>query len=137
MWKTMNGKEVKNLTEEIKALCRDGERKVYVGTDSQLHEKATEFVTVVCVLKPGKGGRAFYKRVKLPKGMALQTKLFKEVELSIEVAQELDKLPELNGNIVVHVDSNNKVECASTNYTQALVGWVTGSGFEVDRKSVV
>ena len=60
-WWTLGGAEVLDMMSSIGALVRAGQT-VHIGTDAQKSATRMEFVTVACVLNPGKGGRVFYTR---------------------------------------------------------------------------
>ena len=121
-----------DIVGEIRALVGDEERLIHIGTDSQPHGRHTDFVTVIAVLNPGKGGRVFYKRERVDRTHSLAHKLFREAEMSIDVAQALDQ--SLAQEVIVHVDANEDPRHRSSNYVQALAGMVVGHGFKVQLK---
>lgn len=133
-WKTISGRDVDDLYIEIARLNEESPRKIHIGTDAQFRGTKMVFASAVAVLNPGKGGIAYYNRTAFPGKdyLSLAQKLFKEVELSIEIATNMSKVlaPEYHENIVVHVDANPNVQHSSSDYHRALVGWVAGSGFE-------
>lgn len=132
MWRSISGGEVADIVEEIRGLVAEGERRIHIGTDSQPHGRHTDFVTVIAVLNPGKGGRVFYRRERTARARSLAHKLFREAELSIAVAQALSA--SIDEEILVHVDANEDPRHRSSNYVQALAGMVVGHGFEVQLK---
>ena len=88
------------------------------------------FATVVCVISPGKAGRYFYARLVEPHRLfpVLQTRLLREVELSLATAEVLTA-----NNVVVttvHCDSHTDPKCKSTEHTRMLVGYVTSMGYD-------
>jgi len=132
MWKTLSGKAVDDIVEDIQALVGDDDRVIHIGTDAQHRGTKTDFVTVITVLNPGKGGRVFYKRERTTRMKSLAQKLFRETELSIHVAVLLSEA--LVQDITVHVDANEDLKHKSSNYVQALAGMVVGHGFKVEVK---
>ena len=87
----------------------------------------TQFVTVLAVLTPGKGGRAAYVRQVVPRIASLRQRLLQEVWLSVDLALKLtDVIP---GELLVHIDANPVVTHRSSAYVQELVGLVVGQGF--------
>jgi predicted RNase H-related nuclease YkuK (DUF458 family) len=93
-----------------------------------------EFVTVVCVLNPGKGGRVFYTRRFDRKDLSLFEKLSSETWFSLELALEMNDvfdLPLEQKKIWVHVDANPDTRYGSSDYVKQLAGMVAGSGFPV------
>ncbi len=109
-------------------------RVVHIGTDAQKSMRRMEFVTVICVLDPGKGGRVFYTRQFSKKEMTLFEKLSTETWMSLELALKMNEefdLPEDKKRIWVHVDANPDTRYDSSNYVKQLAGMVAGSGFPV------
>ena len=76
-WWTLGGVEVLDVMSAVQALVRQGQ-VVHIGTDAQKSTKRMEFVTVACVLNPGKGGRVFYTRRFDRKDVSLYEKLSTE-----------------------------------------------------------
>jgi len=106
--------------------------ELVVGTDSHLCSRDFRFVTVVCIYKTGKGGNYFYSTSYEPrltyKGNQ-QRRMYKEVEISIELAnwllEKADVIP------VVHCDVSPKGAGQYTSaFSDQLKGYVIGSGFE-------
>ena len=84
-WWTLGGVEVLDVMSAVQALVRQGQI-VHIGTDAQKSAKRMEFVTVACVLNPGKGGRVFYTRRFDRKDVSLYEKLSTETWLSLDLA---------------------------------------------------
>ncbi len=133
MWKTLSGRTVPDITTEVQSLVGDEELVLHIGTDSQRHGRHTDFVTVIAVLNPGKGGRVFYQRERVARTKSLAQKLFKEAWLSTEFALALCEVGSVESHerICVHVDVNPKAIHKSSRYLQQLVGLVAGQGFPV------
>ncbi len=131
-WMTIDKKPVEDVLALIKGLVGEGPRTVHVGTDSQQDRQVTQFVTVVCVLNPGKGGRGFYFTENVPRIASLRQRLLREVSVSVDVAMALEpELPECGTRLTVHVDANPDTQFKSSNYVQELAGYVAGQGFPV------
>lgn len=132
-WYSISGHAVDDIAAAVRELVGDeDDRVIHIGTDSQPYGKHTDFVTVICVLNPGKGGRVFYRRERVKRTHSLAHKLFREAELSIGVAQTLSEF--FAQDLVVHVDANEDPRHRSSNYVQALAGMVVGHGFKVELK---
>lgn len=132
-WWTLAGVEMLDVMATAEQLLRQG-HVVHIGTDAQKSSRRMEFVTVICVLNPGKGGRVFYTRRYEQKEMSLFDKLSLETWLSLELAlrmnEEFELLPEQK-QIWVHVDANPDTRYDSSDYVKQLAGMVAGSGFPV------
>jgi uncharacterized protein len=132
MWKTLSGRTVPDIISEVQSLVGDEELVIHIGTDSQRHGRHTDFVTVIAVLNPGKGGRVFYQRERVARTKSLAQKLFREAELSLAVASALSEAAAQE--IIVHVDANEDLRHRSSAYVKALAGMVVGHGFKVQLK---
>lgn len=132
-WWTLGGAEVLDVMESVRSLLREGQI-VHIGTDAQKSSKRMEFVTVACVLNPGKGGRVFYTRRFDRKNISLFEKLSTETWLSLDLAIRMHEAFGLTAEreqIWVHVDANPDERYDSSDYVKQLAGMVAGSGFPV------
>jgi predicted RNase H-related nuclease YkuK (DUF458 family) len=127
------GAEVLDVMGTVRRLLDNGQ-VVHIGTDAQKIARRMEFVTVACVLNPGKGGRVFYTRRSDRKDVSLFEKLSTETWLSLDLAIRMHEAFELAADlqqIWVHVDANPDKRYDSSNYVKQLAGMVAGSGFPV------
>jgi predicted RNase H-related nuclease YkuK (DUF458 family) len=129
-WKTMVGKKTVDLKSEIRALMAESpDRELIIGTDSQNAGNITEYITVVIILRPGKGGRCFFCRERVPRIKSLRERLMKEVWMSVELGLELNgEVPEAQ-KLTIHIDANPDVQYKSSDVVQEMVGLVLGQGF--------
>lgn len=126
-WKTLAGAEVPDVQEFVSTAAKAGQ-VVHIGTDSLQTGRYTQFVTVIVVLTPSKGGRAIYAREIVPRITSLRERLLKEVWKSVELAMSLTQ--SVPGDIHIHVDANPEERHMSSRYVQELVGLVVGQGFK-------
>jgi len=132
-WWTLSGVEVLDVMGTVGRLIEQGQI-VHIGTDAQKSAHRMEFVTVACVLNPGKGGRVFYTRRFERKDISLYEKLSTETWHSLELAIEMNErfsLAAAREQIWVHVDANPDTRYDSSDYVKQLAGMVAGSGFPV------
>jgi predicted RNase H-related nuclease YkuK (DUF458 family) len=132
-WWTLGGAEVLDVMGTVHRLLRHGQ-VVHIGTDAQKSANRMEFVTVACVLNPGKGGRVFYTRRHDRKDVSLYEKLSTETWLSLDLAIRMHEAFHLSADrqqIWVHVDANPDERYDSSDYVKQLAGMVAGSGFPV------
>lgn len=109
-----------------------------IGTDSET--KGTEgiliheLITAIVIHRKGFGGRYFWKKNKKPTVKTLREKIYREVFLSLDTAQEI--LPilkkKLNGasskyKLEIHIDVGETGE--TKEMLTEVVGIVSGSGF--------
>lgn len=129
IWRKMSGEKIENFSCEVDKAISNGQKVLHIGCDSQQHERITEFVTVVVLLHPGKGGRVLYTKDKVPRINSLRERLLTEVSKSIELAFVLNTIISEDTELCVHVDVNPNLKFKSSKYLQELVGYVMGQGF--------
>lgn len=133
-WRTLAGERVdlRSALEAELRLVPDAE--VIIACDSQQSGQATEYVTVVVLHRPTKGGRVFFCRERIPRIRELRERLWKEVWRSTELAMELTSSPDIGDLFpihvsAIHIDANVDPKHKSSKYVEELVGLVMGQGF--------
>jgi predicted RNase H-related nuclease YkuK (DUF458 family) len=124
-WKTINDEPIEDILAWVKDATKDGQ-DIHIGTDSLQAGRRTQFVTVIVIHTPMKGGRVAYVRDIVPRISSLRERLSREVWKSVELAITLPHQPELT----VHIDANPSERHMSSKYLQELVGMVVGQGFK-------
>jgi predicted RNase H-related nuclease YkuK (DUF458 family) len=132
MWKSFHGAPIQSLLSEVIELTQAGAGAIHIGTDSQIDGAGTNFVTALCVLVPGVGGRVFTRSSRQECRMSLAEKLILEAESSLCIARELEQHTEVP--IVVHLDVNENPRHRSSKHVSMLAGMVRGNGFAVKLK---
>jgi predicted RNase H-related nuclease YkuK (DUF458 family) len=127
-WKTVEGKVLVNPEASIREALV-GQKAVYVGTDSQQDGQRTQFVTVVVIHEPTKGGRAFYTVDTVARIKSLRERLLKEVWLSVQLALDISPLINEESLLEVHVDANPNTKFKSSAYVKELTSLVVSQGF--------
>lgn len=130
-WKTLGGEVIPDIVEWVKEASKNGQM-VHLGTDSLQTGKYTQFVTVIAILTPMKGGRVAYCREVVPRIASLRERLLKETWKSVDLGLQLS--PVVPGELTVHIDANPVVKHKSSQYVQELVGLVVGQGFKAEIK---
>lgn len=124
-WKTLTGEKIPDIVQWVKDETKNGQI-IHIGTDSLQTGRWTQFVTVVVILNPPKGGRVAYLREAVERIGSLRDRLNKEVWRSVELAMKMPETPELT----VHIDANSDKRYKSSKYVEELVGLVLGQGFK-------
>lgn len=109
--------------------------KIIVGTDSSGRGQKIDFVTALVVHRIGRGGRYFWKRIYHTKFPSLRHRIYKEVTLSLGLAQKLlqNFEPEkLKQDLEIHIDVGQNGQ--TRDMIKEVVGMVRGSGFDVKTK---
>ena len=133
-WKTLGGEAVDLRSALIAELRVTPDSEVIIACDSQQVGRVTEYVTVVVVHRPAKGGRVFFCRERVDRIRELRERLWKEVWRSTELAMELTSTPDIGEvhpiNVsAIHIDANIDPKHKSSKYVQELVSLVMGQGF--------
>lgn len=130
-WKTIEGEKIEDILVTFSTLVSKPGREVHIGTDSQQSGKYTQYVTVLVVLTPGKGGRAFYLTERVFRIKSLRERLLKEVWMSTALGMEIHPhMPETN-DLTIHVDANTNPIFKSSDYVKELTSMVVSQGFKV------
>jgi len=134
-------KVVEEISEYIGNSSQD-KYELIVGTDSEGKQEA-DFVTAIIVYHIGHGGRYFWKRTNGGKIYhTLRDRIYQEVSLSLETAQEmLAKLKlslnhsrgkESNYDFQIHIDVGRNGP--TREMIKEVVGIVRGNGFKAKIK---
>lgn len=87
-----------SIVEDVGQYARDYIKKhvenhsemiIYVGSDSKQHRRTTMYATTIVFYHVGKGAHIIFARTKIPKVRDLFTRLYNEVEMTREAAEEL------------------------------------------------
>lgn len=132
-FRKFNGEYIENFTDYINSYLEkygDEPIEIMVGTDSQSKGKETIFCTVVAFYHPGHGAHCIYAKWKTPRyrKSEMMIRLMKEVEASIEVAQEI-KFKTWGEVSYVDLDINPVETAGSSIMLQTAVGYVKGMGY--------
>jgi len=132
-------KVVKEISDFVSQDSRD-RYQLIVGTDSN-SDKRADFVTAIIVYRVGHGGRYFWKKTNGNKVYhTIRDRVYKEVTLSLDVAQDLlakleslmETTQELNYDFQIHIDVGQNGP--TREMIKEVVGMVRGNGFKVKIK---
>jgi predicted RNase H-related nuclease YkuK (DUF458 family) len=102
--------------------------RMYVGTDSQNIGKVTVYATVIVLHYGNSGGHVIYSKRRVPNIVDKFTKLWGEVQDSVELAQYL----EANGiekPAYIDLDYNPDPKYQSNTVLRAALGYVESLGY--------
>ena len=106
--------------------------EVHVGTDSQSVAKKTQYITVIAYRYGNRGVHYIMKKSGVPQIKDLWTRLWKETELSIDIAEaiknSLNIIPEID------LDYNENENFKSNKLISATKGWANSLGYKVNVK---
>ncbi len=101
-----------------------------VGTDSQMRDEVTDYVTALIVYRQGKGGRFYFDRDRQYRQRSLRQRIFYEASRSLTLASHLaERLSETGHelDVEIHLDVGNNG--ATRDMIKEVVGMIVGSGF--------
>lgn len=131
-WKTTGLEEfdVISLIKEI--ISENPKSEVWVGTDSQNGGVFSWYAATIAIRFPGKGVKCIWDKWKIPKEKNMYTRLMKEVEESINIAEWLKS----NDIILTGIDLDiNSLDTAkSQRLLSAARGWCENMGYRVTCK---
>lgn len=134
-WKKLDRTVVKDIAASVVEACKGDNKAVFIGTDSQMHDRRQEYVTAIVVYTQGKGGTTFHTKTFTGEPRSLREKLVNEAWLSIFTAWEIQKiLPDGVDLAAIHADVNPDSKWASSKYHDEIYGLIKGQGFEVVTK---
>jgi len=132
-FKTLEGKKVLPVSHTIKTIKENPFVQVYIGTDSQVKGRFISYATVIAFRFPNNGVHYIYKKTLIPRINDIWTRLWKETELSMEIADLLSKnIPSLK--ITIDMDFNPEESAPSHKLISASKGWAKSSGYRVNIK---
>lgn len=142
IFKKISGERIENLSEYLKSYLssRDGEIEIYIGCDSlPPRNKMVSFITAIVIYDIGHGAHVIYKKDKSDKCKAMYDRLWREIELTVEVATYLRdnnilEYKTKNGiiksiSIEIHADLNPDSAHKSNAVYLSAMGYVKSLGF--------
>lgn len=125
------GEPIDSISDYIlDAMIHNPHGQIYIGCDSKVKEKSTQYVLVVVIRYPGKGAHVVYAVKKGEKfGKAgMEQRLWTEVGYAVSLGLYLRS--KMSYPIEVHIDiSPNKKDRSNTLFN-AATGWLRGTGLE-------
>ena len=106
--------------------------EVHVGTDSQSLAKITQYITVIAYRFGNRGVHYILKKNGVPQIKDLWTRLWKETELSIDIAETIKK--SLNVIPEIDLDYNENENFKSNKLVNASKGLANSLGYKVNIK---
>jgi len=139
IWRKLGNGEKISLIDYLQTWLKENEEhKLYIGCDSHNSGAHTKFAVAIVLHHPRKGGHVIYSTLSLPKMGSKNSsyeRLWKEVELSVETAQEL-----MNNGIqkpdYIDIDLNPDPRYRSNDLLRAAVGLVESLGIEARYKTL-
>jgi predicted RNase H-related nuclease YkuK (DUF458 family) len=132
LFKDISGKRIDTLAHTLNILKKNPSVEIHVGSDSQSVGKQTIYCTVIAYRFGNRGVHYVLSKTAVPLISDMWTRLWKEAELSIEVAEWISKLVPLK--IEIDMDYNEDENFQSYKLISAAKGWANSLGYKVNVK---
>ena len=131
-FKKVGGERVEVIKHTLNILQECPYVDVHIGTDSQNFKSKTTYVIVIAYKYGTRGVHYIYHKFKVPKIKNKWDRLWKEAELSIEVAQWLRE--KIKVKIEIDLDYNSDEKYFSNKLIPSITGWANSLGFKTNTK---
>ena len=114
-------------------LSQNPEANIIIGCDSKNREDYTIYSLVIVLYKEKKGGHVLYAKERIPRVRDRWSRLWREVELSVALANELQEkgFPKAQ---FIDLDLNPDPRYKSNDVVRAAVGLVESMGYKARTK---
>lgn len=149
-FKKIDGTHIENVEKYVKDWLKDKSVEypfstITIGCDSQVHGRRVKYSVVICMhvidkMKVGHGAHVisadiWEKRMGKSQVEEMPTKLWKEAEFVLQVAQMVDGGDgTFKKRITVHLDLNVEENRGSNKMYAAGLGYITGMGYKAEGK---
>ena len=127
----IDGEKINPITYTLKIIEKYPDVKIHVGTDSHSLNDNTRYITAIAYRFNQSGVHYIYFKNNFPKIIDKWERLWKETELSIEIAQILNNR---EINIEIDMDYNSDERYYSNKLVSVAKGWANSLGFKVNIK---
>ena len=130
----MDNRETVELKTYLKQFMdKHPECTIHVGCDSQNYADVSVYATTIVLRYPKKGAHVLYRKEKLKRINDMWSRLWNEIERSVELAQFIEDACELPV-YQVDLDFNEDPSFPSHKILNAASGYVTSLGFMAKAK---
>lgn len=133
-FKTEDGKRVHLVEHCREVLGTHPAAQILIGTDSQSGKKTTKYATVVVFRYGTRGAHYVYSVANFTKIRDIFSRLFKECELSLEIAEYITHNTSYRV-AAIELDFNDFSVTKSTPLISATKGWCESLGYKAVLKS--
>ena len=127
----IDGQKIDPLDYTLDIIKKYPDVKIHVGTDSHSINDNTRYITAIAYRFNQSGVHYIYSKNNFSKIIDKWERLWKETELSIEIAQILDN-KEIN--LEIDMDYNSDEKYYSNKLVSVAKGWANSLGFKVNIK---
>lgn len=132
LFKTIDGCNIDVIKHTLYVLNKHHDVSIFIGTDSQTKGYFTNYSTVIAYRYGNRGVHYIVANEKLNKIKDMWTRLWKETEMSIEVANWFTENIKLK--VQIDMDYNEDKFAGSNKLISAAKGWAMSLGYKVNTK---
>jgi uncharacterized protein len=132
IFRTVDGTRVDVLKHTMQILKEYPNVEIHIGTDSQNKKHETRYATVIAYRYGSRGVHYIVHKQTVPRINDIFTRLWKETEMSLDVAEWLSQ--HVNVKIQIDMDYNSDEECKSHKLISSCQGWAASLGYKVNVK---
>ena len=132
LFKNIKGDRLDPVQHTIEVLKNYPYAEIHIGTDSQNINKQTYYTTVIAYRLGTRGVHYIFNKSKRKLITDMWTRLWKEAELSIDVAEWLTQ--KITLKVEIDMDYNSDESFKSHKLISAAQGWANSLGYKVNIK---
>ena len=131
-FRTRQGIVIPDLKEYVRLWVKDKpDVQIFIGCDSQQHDRKIDYGVSVCLYEQGKGGHIIDRRSTESLKATNNMRLWEEVEKAVQVADEIN---DLGIPITIHCDYNSKASEKSNELYDSGIGYAISRGYQAAGK---
>ncbi len=135
LFRKVSGEKVDVVKHTLEIIKNNPSVEIHIGTDSQSEGDKTTYVTAIAYRFGTRGVHYIYWKEKIPRVRNRYNKLFRETELTIEVAEWFTKQIK-SVRVELDFDYNKDERFWSQKLVSSTKGWAEGLGYTVNIKPV-
>ena len=132
LFKNIKGERIDPVEHTLKILRDYPTVKIHIGSDSQNIGKKTKFATVIAYRYGSRGVHYILSKKTELLIKDMWTRLWKEAEMSIDIAQWLTH--QVSVRVEIDMDYNSDENFKSSKLISATKGWANSLGYKVNVK---
>ena len=132
LFKNIKGDKLDPVQHTIEVLKNYPYAEIHIGTDSQNINKKTHYTTVIAYRLGTRGVHYIFNKSNRKLITDMWTRLWKEAELSIDVAEWLTQ--KITLKVEIDMDYNSDESFKSHKLISAAQGWANSLGYKVNIK---
>lgn len=132
LFKNIKGERVDTVNHTLEIIKSYPYAEIHIGTDSQNINKETLYTTVIAYRLGSRGVHYIFSKQKKEIIRDMWTRLWKEAEYSVDVAEWLTK--KITLKVEIDMDYNEDKSYKSYKLISAAKGWANSLGYKVNVK---